>query len=253
MNGRRRKNRRHRSCRYYSLDELLSRQPCALRKDCRYRELLEQFLSSESLQRLRISSRCFRLMDKAQIDPENLPFFYRTYHLPQNSFFPLFLGIKRSYLAERQKWQEEREIYILKRMKALPTCKIRFVRFLADWEQSLNGQGEFPFWMNHLYPETKKRVHQYEKFTTVQWEAFFREYLKGMLEHYHLKIDPLAEKLTACCILELIPRIDPLCFPDRQDILRSYRMLCRRYHPDRGGDPALFVLLQRAREVLCPV
>lgn len=208
-------------------------------------------MGSDILPRLRISSRCFRLLDKAQIDAENLPFFYKTYRLPQNSFFPLFLSIKRSYLAERIKWQDEREAYILKRMKALPAGKIRFIRFLADWEVSLNGRGDFPFWMNKLYPETKKRVHQYEKFSTVEWNDFFRDYLTGLLEHYHLKTEPLVERLTACSILGLIPRIDPLCLPDQRDILKSYRMLCRKYHPDRGGDQAQFVLLQRAREVLC--
>ena len=222
-----------------------------MRKGSRYRELLLSFLGSESLQRLRISRRCFRLLDKALIDPENLTSFYKTYRLPCHQFFPLFLSLKRSYLMERRKWQEERERYIWEQLKALPPQTVRFIRFLAEWEQEQNPKSEFPFWMKHLLPHTKKRLYEYQKFNSLEWYSFFYSYLTGLTARYNLNPHPLTEKLAACSMLELIPSIHPFSLPEKRIIMKAYRSLCCRYHPDRGGDPAFFVKLQESREILC--
>ena len=246
-----RRRRRKRSGRYYSLDELLSRQPKSLRKDPQYRELCSHFLSSDVLPRLRINSRCFRLLDKAVIAPENLNNFYHTYRLPRDPFFPLFLRIKRSYITMRQQQLEAREAYIFERMKALPPEKLRFIRFLAEWEQSLNRSSDFPYWMNQLYPGSKKRMREYELYGVLEWQQFFYSYLCGLAAQYRLQASPLAEKMTACSMLGLIPSADPLIWPGRTEILRAYRARCRRFHPDRGGEHSLFIQLQKAKEVLC--
>ena len=247
---RRRRTSSGRTSRYYSLDELLSRQPKSIRTDPRYRQLSACFYTSELLPRLRISRRCYRLLDKAIVDPENLVHFYKTYRLPKDPFFPLFFCIKRDYLAERERKREEREAYILKRMKALPVHKIRFIRFLGEWEQEMNRKMDYPYWEKHLYPGTKKRVHEYEAFGPLEWDDFFRSYLAGLLTHYHYNPHPLADRAAACAFLELLPVAAPLTLPDKREVLSSYRRLCRIYHPDRGGSSEIFIRLKESKEIL---
>ncbi len=138
-------------------------------------------------------------------------------------------------------------------MKALPPKTVRFIRFLAEWEQELNPKSEFPYWMKYLLPRTKKRLHEYEEFNSLEWYIFYYTYLTGLAAHYHLKPAPLAEKLAACSMLELVPTANPFSFPEKRVIMKSYRSLCRSYHPDRGGDPAFFLKLQESREVLCSI
>ena len=212
---------------------------------------MNHLVSSQALLRLRIPSPAFRILDRAVIEPENLNNFYRTYRIPKDPFFPLFLSIKREYLADRAKKQEEREAYILEKMKSLPAEQIRFIRFLAEWEQEMNRQMDYPYWMEHLYPPTKKRVNQYEKFTLLEWDTFLENYLDGLLRHYRLKNEVLAPRILACHLLGLIPVLDPLRFPNQKEVLRSYRGLSLVYHPDRGGEVEVFIRLKEAREVLC--
>ncbi len=251
MNRRRRRRTTGRSYRYYSLDDLLVRQPKSLRKNPEYPRMLNHFLSSEKLLRLRISSRCFQLLNKAGIDPEHLEHFYRTYRVPKDPFFPLFLRIKRNYLLDRQKKMELRESYILEKMKKLPPKKLRYIRFLAEWEQELNRKSDYPFWMENLYPKTKKQVHRYEAYSFLEWDAFFRQYVYGLLVHYRRNPETLGEKVLACGVLDLLPGTDPLILPGRGEVLHSFRTLSRTYHPDRGGSTDIFIKLKDAREVLC--
>ncbi len=213
--------------------------------------MMNHLVTSETLMRLRISTPAYRILNRAVIKPENLNNFYRTYRIPRDPFFPLFLGIKREYLAEKQRKQEQREAYILKKMKSLPGGKIRFIRFLAQWEQEINRYMDYPYWMEHLYPSTKKRVHEYENFSLLEWDVFLQDYLEGLLRHYRIKNEVLGPRILACHLLELIPSLDPLAFPCQKDVLRSYRVLSLIHHPDRGGESEVFIRLKEAREVLC--
>lgn len=246
-----RRRRRARRGRTYSLEDLLLRQPKSLRKDPQYRTLLSHYLASDRLRALRFGSRCFGLLDRAVVAPENLPHFYRTYRLPRDPFFPLFFRIKRSYQEERRQRQEAREAYILGRMQALPPETRRFIRFLGEWEKSLNGKGDYPYWSARLYPATKKQVRLYEGFGRGEWEAFFREYLTGLTGRYRLPPQPWVDKLAACALLGLVPRGTPPEFPSREEVLRAFRTLSLAHHPDRGGSADLFIRLQEAKERLC--
>ncbi|MDC7240820.1 MAG: hypothetical protein PQJ50_10715, partial [Spirochaetales bacterium] len=58
--------------------------------------------------------------------------------IPKDPFFPLFLRIKLDYLDERRRISEEREKYILGKIKELPPVRRRIIRFLAEWEEELS-------------------------------------------------------------------------------------------------------------------
>jgi len=208
------------------------------------------YRSSGRLQSLRISRRCYRLLDRAVIAPENLRHFYRTYRLPADPFFPLFFRIKRTWLENQQRKKEARERYILEKMRSLPRERLRYIRFLAEWEGSLNPAGDYPVWSDHLYPATKKRVHEYLTFDVREWDRFTRDFLVCLKDRYGQIQDVRAEEILACGFLGLVPRAVPFGLPGEEDLRRVCRRLSREYHPDSGGDARLFIRMRQAREVL---
>jgi hypothetical protein len=242
--------RRGRSRRSYSLLYLLEKQPKSLRRDPHYPQMIDRLRTSKRLQGLRFNRRCYSLLQQAKIAPENLKYFYRTYRLPKDPFFPLFFMIKRNYLEERKRKKEEKIRYIAARMRGLPAPVLSYIRFLAELEAGLNRSGRYPLWSNTLFPKTKKRVGEYETFRPVQWIAFFRDYLKQMEGRYRNFDELSAELLLACFIIEELPSAAPLRFPDEQRVKRSYRRLSKLHHPDGGGDSSYFVELGRAKELL---
>lgn len=189
----------------YSLGYLLSRQPKSLKKNEYYPIMMSYFRNSERLQRLRVSRRCYSLLQHAKIDPENLHHFYRTYRLPQDPFFPLFFKIKREYLQERQRKQEERVRYIAARMRSLPAPTLGFIKYLGWFEQSCNHSGGYPVWNQHMFPHTKKRVGEYMKFSNAEWINFFKAYLQSFVHRYRRISEETTEKLLACYVLGCLP------------------------------------------------
>jgi hypothetical protein len=251
---RRRPRRRRQPVKKYSLSYLLSRQPKSLQKNEYYPIMMNYFYNSERLQRLRVSRRCYSLLQHAKIRPENLHHFYRTYRLPRDPFFPLFFKIKREYLQEQQRRKEERVQYIAARMRSLPEPILEFIKYLARFEQRCNRSGRYPVWSTHMFPSTKKRVREYAGYTYPEWLSFFRSYLELLTERYRSLTPETAEKLLACFVLQCLPR-EPgdggsPDWPDHEQVVRQYRRLSLQHHPDRGGDGQVFVELQRAREVL---
>lgn len=251
----RRSRRRRRSpVKKYSISYLLSRQPKSLQKHEYYPIMLNYFYDSPRLQRLRMSRRCYSLLQHAKIEPHNLHHFYRTYRLPKDPFFPLFFKIKREYLQERQRRQEERVRYIAARMRSLPEPTLEFIKYLGRFEQHCNRSGGYPVWNRQMFPRTKKRVHEYLRFRHTEWIGFFRDYLAVLAQRYRRVSEETAEKLLACYLLGCLPD-EPgeggvLRWPDAAAVTRQYRRLSLLHHPDRGGDGQIFVELQWAREVL---
>ena len=231
----------------YTLAYLLSKQPKTLRKDPRYQLLTEYFVSSSRLSGIRISSRCYKLLNRASVDPENLKYFYRTYRLPEHPFFPLFFAVKRNYLNEQRRRKAQRENDILSRMRSLPADINRFIRLLAEWEKSVNPVKDYPFWSRELYPRSKKKAEEYISYSRMDWILCFENYLRRFRKYYRNVTEPFTEKLLACFVLELIPRGYPFRFPDIDTVKKQYRILSKKYHPDTGGSDPYFIRLNTAK------
>ncbi|MBF9015884.1 MULTISPECIES: hypothetical protein [unclassified Oceanispirochaeta] len=243
--GKRRRSRKTK----LSLNRLLNRQPKTIRKHPHYELMINHYLASEKLQKLKINRQCYRLLDKAIITVENLPNLYRTYKVPQDPFFPLFITIKKDYLAERLKKIEEREKYILVQMKKLPREKRKVLRFLAELEESISPGGTRQIWGKKIYPGSMKRSREILKISESEWT----EILDGYFESLSLKYPVFSksrEKVSASLFLRIRPSLNPLGFPSKETVNKSYRKLSRSYHPDSGGDASLFIRLQNSRDLL---
>lgn len=258
---RRRRRRRSSHARTYSIGRLLDQQPKSIEKHPHYGLLLAHYHSSDTLRRVRFSRRCYSLLHHARIAPENLHHFYRTYRLPAHPFFPLFFEIKRAYLAEREHRREARRQYILESMRALPPPVLEFIRYLGRLEQ-VHARGRSPLWQRHLFPASKKAADAYHGRTTGDWLSAFRAHLNRMAARYRAPGEAARETLLACFVLELIPALPAadsrrpgagaagIRRPAPAEITAAYRRLCKRHHPDHGGDATAFVELARARDVL---
>jgi hypothetical protein len=216
--------------------------------------MMSYYADSSKLQNLRFSRRCYSLLQHAKIAPENLHHFYRTYRLPKDPFFPLFFKIKREYLLEQQRKQEERIRYIAARMRSLPEPTLEFVKFLARFEQRCNRSGRYPVWNQQLFPKSKKRAREYLEFDLAAWLSFFRGYLECLGERYRRIDEHTREMLLACFVLQCLPEEAAgdgrEVWPDGERVRRQYRRLSLEHHPDRGGSGELFVELKRARDLL---
>lgn len=215
---------------------------------------MRYYQASETLQALRFSRRCYSLLHHARIAPENLQHFHRSYRVPKSPFFPLFLAIKRDYLETQARRQEERRQYILSGMRALPPPILRFVKYLGYMEEHYNRGARHPLWQEHLFPGSKKRLREYQRYSELEWLRGFRGHLSRLSERYPGLHREFGERILACYLLdcipaELPPRLPPV-WPDPATVQAQYRRLSKRHHPDRGGDGALFVELKRARDLL---
>lgn len=257
--GSRRRPRRHsgrrrrsaaRSSRTYTLADLLQRQPKTLQKRAEYALLTVYLRNTPELQRARLGSRCYSLLHNARIEAQNLSHFYRTYRLPQHPFFPHFLRVKREYQADRVRIREERRRYILDQMRELPGPVVGFVRYLGYLEDYYNARGSHPLWDQHLFPATKKRVHEYRQYSRAQWMVLFRTHLRRLEQRYRSFPGTVAERLVACFVLGCLPTGFPPQPPASALVKRRYRELSLRHHPDQGGDAATFRELKRACDVL---
>ena len=246
----RRRRRRAGVARTYSIRHLLLHQPKTLKRHPQYREMIAHYDASEQLRRLRFSRRCYTLLNQARIAPENLSHFYRTYRLPSDPFFPLFFAIKRSYLAERERIKEERRRYIHSRMRELPPVIRLQIKYLGYLERYYNAAGLSPVWQKRLFPTSKKRADMFQHLTPVEWQRLFRDHLALLVERYPRLTRVIADRVLACLVLGMIPELIPPARPAPPEIARTYRRLSMLHHPDRGGDPTLFISIKRARDVL---
>jgi hypothetical protein len=232
-----------------SLNRLLSRQPKTIRKHPHYELMISHYLASEKLQALRINRQCYRLLDKAVITVENLPNLYRTYRVPQDPFFPLFIKIKKDYLTQRLKKAEEKEKYILAQMKKLPREKRKVLRFLAELEESISPGGRRQIWEREIYPGSRKRALEMLQISETEWSGLVDGFFESLSLKYPV-ISSRQEQLSASLFLQIIPSLNPLTFPSKETVNKSYRKLSRRYHPDSGGESSLFIRLQNSRDIL---
>lgn len=232
-----------------SLNHLLRLQPKSIRKHPYYSLMLSHYNSSEKLQALRINRQCYRLLDKAIISPENLPHLYRTYKIPEDPFFPLFLRIKKDYQENRLKKAEEKDKFILKQMKKLPGERRKMMRFLAELEESIGNGRTASIWEKEIYPSTKKRAAELLKFSEMEWIDLVDSYFESLTVHYPGFKDR-KELVKACTFMGLYPDLPSQDLPGEETVKRVYRRLSRSYHPDTGGRESQFIRLQHSRDVI---
>ena len=235
--------------RYYTLASLLDAQPKGLVKDSRHRLLWDHFMSSEKLQKLRISRRCYSLLDRARIKPENLASFYKTYRLPRDAFFPLFLAVKSKWIEDRQSWKDNRKEKIKKTMEMLPGQRKKEMEGLKFLEKSHNPAGAAPLWRLLMFPSTIKHAGELSDQGDIEWLNLYSRYLGGLTDRYHNFSNSEALRVEALLLLgfELTETGDK---PGEREINERFRTLSKTHHPDRGGNAELFRRLKTARGVL---
>ncbi len=221
--------------------------------------MITHYHANPRLQSVRISSRCYTLLDTARIAPEHLENFYTTYRLPRDPFFPLFFLCKRAYLAERERIRQARRHYIIKRMRSLPEPVLRTIRYLGYLERSVNYAGESPLWQKHLFPGSKKQADAYLRRSSTDWQLAVRTHLSTLRSRYPRLKASVTDHIAALSILELLPdvrqedghaSVTATTALPAHEIQTSYRRLSLIHHPDRGGDAQLFITLKEARDYL---
>jgi len=242
--------RRSKPKRIYTLSRLLERQPKTLRKHPYYTSMYTQYVHSITLQQLRISRRCYSLLNRATVDPQNLKYFYRTYRLPKDPFFPLFFLIKRDYLQGLEKRRKEKKEYIASKMCSLPEQVLEYIKFLARYEQGLHPRALYPVWSQNIFPATKKRVNEYSSFTLLEWVSVFHDYFLSLEKRYTSHTPVMSHRILACFILQCLPEENRFCRPHMKTVNSQYRRLCKQYHPDSGGDSDYFLQLKWAKDIL---
>ncbi len=235
--------------RYYSLAKLLNAQPRGLVKDPRHRLMWDHFMASERLQTLRINRRCYSLLNRARIRPENIRNFYRTYRLPSNPFFPLFLAIKRDWLISREELKEKRETAILAIVKSLPPERRRSMREIAEYEQKYNHNQEHPVWNRLIYPGTLKKAREMVLMSDSDWYRLWEKYFLSFAQRYPGVRDNHSRRL-ALMVLHCPAELPGNSSTSRSEIVRRFRQLSKQHHPDHGGEAEYFRLLKASRDLL---
>jgi len=237
--------------RYRSLASLLDAQPRGLAKDPRHRLLWDHFMASDRLKKLRISARCYRLLNEAKVPPRNLTDFYRTYRLPEDPFFPLFLAVKSAWYDERARWREEREKAIMAMMRRLPEHRRRALRILAEYERRHHPTGDNPVWENRLFPKTKKRAAEMLRCSEVEWHETWRLHLIRLSWRYRDIPELIDAEGRPTYSSRLLSTLILRCHRvDRKEIAENFRALSKEFHPDLGGSAELFHRIKTARDML---
>ena len=225
--------------------DLLRKQPKKIKKDSLFVQIVNIYNSSNELKKLKISNYCFSLLNNARILAENLNAFYKRFNIPKNLFFPLFLKLKREYKIKQKNIKNEREKYIYERMLSLSFKTKEIIRFLNLLEKKLNKFRKTPIWNKMIYPKTKKRVSQYLKFNNIDWAVLFNNFLEELKERYKFKIEPDIKKMIHLFVLEIYDNKY-----NEELIIKNFRILSKKYHPDTGGNSKYFNMLKESKDNL---
>ncbi len=233
----------------YTISFLLEKQPKAICRDKYYRLMISYYRESTILKRIRFNRRCYSLLNDAVIRPEHLHNFYKTYNLPQDPFFPLFLLIKNNYFVTKDIRKREKQQYIQGRMRELSPHVDSFFKIIYEMEKRYNRAGQTPVYKKYIIPKTKKHVDRLAGYKHLDWFFFFSTYLEMLLKQYKRISYKTTGQLAACFMLECIPETFS-DLPDQSLVNNHYRSFSKKYHPDVGGDPEFFIEIKRAHEVL---
>ncbi|HOJ63861.1 MAG TPA: hypothetical protein PLE45_05520 [Spirochaetota bacterium] len=229
-----------------TLLQLLKKQPKKIKKNQLFIEIVNIYNFSNELKKLKISNYCFNLLNKAKILPENLNFFYKRFNLPKNSFFPLFLKLKREYILSQKQSKKEKEKYIYEKMIKLPTETKNMIKMLNSYEKKINKLNKTPLWTKIIYPTSKRKANEYLRYSNIQWAILFNKFLDELSNKYNCKIDLTIKNKIDLFILEIYNEKYTY-----QVIIKQFRLLSKKYHPDKGGTSLYFNILKDTKERLC--
>ena len=99
--------------RRYTIYDLLKKQPISMKKIPFFKNVLELYSSSGYLKGLHFNIKCYTLLNKAKIPPENLNHFYRIYRLKAHPFFPLFLKTKTEFINHQLEKKHSQIVFAL--------------------------------------------------------------------------------------------------------------------------------------------
>ncbi len=236
---------------FKSLADLIDAQPRGLVKMEGHRLLWDYLMSSEELQRIRISPQCYRNLNLVQTTPEQIQGFYSRYKIAPHPFFPLFLSVKSQWFESRLRWQAEREQAILNRVKALPEHRRHALRLLAAYEKRHHPNQDHPVWDNRLFPRTKKRAEEFHRCTEEDWFAIWEHHLRDLSVRYRAIPPPTFAEEECTWSNKILALMVLRCRKvEKQEIMDHFRRLSLEFHPDRGGNPECFLRLTQARNIL---
>ena len=245
--------------RRYSIAYLLGKQSAGFRKHPEYSMLIRRFDISPVIKRLRITGRCYRILNNASVPASNLKSFYRTYRLPNDMFFPLFINIKRTVLDDKAKRRIEREKWIRNETEKYPRHIAKSLAELKRYEKKLHRSGLSPEWDRVFIPSTKKRVRELLHGDAEDWTGLFNAYIEKIEERYgRTKLSTSGREkgitggdlLLALSVLELPFSLENAARPPARTVNERFRLLSKKHHPDLGGDEAYFILLKQAKDIL---
>lgn len=231
--------------RLYSVARLLNKQPATIKKQKDYKNLVMQYNYSNLLKKIKFKRKLYSLLNKAKIKPKYLSFVLSKYNIPQHSFFPQFLRMKKIYLERLQQKRREKEQFILEQLKKLPNNIKRLQKKLLEIEKSSHTRSHFPIWTKAFYPKTKKRLFILQKKNKVEWVITFYDFLDKLQEEYgRNKYIKDGYKSISLFLFNLNLPIT------HNMVVRNFRKLSLKLHPDQGGKDLYFNTLSRAKEIL---
>ena len=231
-----------------SLADLLFRQPAALKKTPRFKELVALLNASAALQRARLEPRAYRLLAAPRLKPENLVHFYRTYSLPVHDFFPVFLELKWTERKATEARRAERADYIAARMQGLAPHALSMLEWLAAVEAQANPG--MPLWKARFEPRSKKGANELAAQDREAWRSLFSAQLTLLRARYPSLALPPDGLILDCWELGCLPDPRTQRPPDAERLRKAWRSASKREHPDGGGDPARFRAIDQARKRL---
>jgi hypothetical protein len=229
----------------YNLTMLLSKQPNVIKKNEHFKLLISYYNSSENLKNLMISKKCYSILNKSRVMPEKIDLFYKSCGVPRNSFFPLFLKIKKEYLVKKASFKKADRDYKLNKMKELPGYLQNYLKNFARLEKNINKKKSYPVWYKIIFPKSKKAAALLAGLKKGDWVKMFIKYRDEIKKKYDNCNAELYGEIIDHFILELDMGENSII-----EIKKNYRKLSKVYHPDTGGDPEDFMMLQEAYDDL---
>jgi hypothetical protein len=231
-----------------SLAELLYRQPAAMKKAPRFAELVALLNGSPALRRLILVPRSWRLLALPRLRPENLVHFYQTYRLPPHEFFSGFLELKWAQLEAAAARRAERTASITAIMRGLAPEAVAMLEWLKAVEARANANT--PLWSERFEPRSKKRARELAALDDAGWHALFAAALGLLSARYPALALPPPSLILDYWALGCLPDPGALKRPDAARLRGAWREASKRCHPDAGGDPARFRVIDEARRRL---
>jgi len=227
---------------------LLDAQPPGVRKHPDFKKLENILKGSAPLQRAVLNHNSWYLLKVSRLEPRYLDNFMHTYRLPERSFFELFLAIKQQYRSDLDLKSTGRRRRVEALTKKYPPRVLSAFAYLSRLEGTRNKK--IPVWRKKLFPGTLKKAQEMTEFTNDQWKDLFSGHLDKLEVFYRRILLPEKIAFFYYLILECFP--DPVSGepPSLDRIKMSFRKKSRKYHPDQGGDPDLFLELKDAYESL---